>query len=108
MTNIEFLGVVIAVATIIAMGVYYIIDCTRTANNNFANFKRDLKIGDKYISYIQFVNNDPFKDECKEISVKILGVRFNHNDEMWVKILWSDGHEGSMSVDDLYHNFYKA
>ncbi|MBR6517058.1 MAG: hypothetical protein IKT40_09515 [Bacilli bacterium] len=80
---------------------------TKKEKKEFENFINNLNINDIYSSKIQLKQEDPFKEESQDITVKILDKKFNYDNVMWVKIMWNDKSISTMTARKLYSDFKK-
>ena len=99
-----FAAACFTVSVVVFSVIFALIDANKLEKRR-KDFIKNIRIGNKYISYIQLTNKDPFVTSYHNIYVTVLDVRFNMEDEIWVKVKWSDGHESTMRADELYYQF---
>ena len=70
-------------------------------------FVKELKVGDKFMSDVQLINEDPFKEKQNLITIEVLDIKKNEYGEYWAKVKWSDDNITTMQVMQIYEDFTK-
>lgn len=102
-------GILLGLAgiTMIFLFIYWFIIQPVKYETALRKFENNLRIGDKFSSGIILLPDDPFEDDEREITVEILDMKRNYNDELFIKVKWSDDNISTMFVDKLYDDFVK-
>lgn len=74
---------------------------------NREEFLRNLLIGDKFMSNVQPINEDPFEEKQNLITIEVLDIKTNEENIVWVKVKWSDNNITTMQAMQIYENFTK-
>ena len=75
--------------------------------NEKEKFVKELKVGDKFVSDVQLINEDPFKEKQNLITIEVLDIKKNEYGEYWAKVKWSDDNITTMQVMQIYEDFTK-
>jgi hypothetical protein len=74
---------------------------------NREEFLRNLKVGDKFMSDVQLINEDPFEEKQNLITIEVLDIKTNKENTVWTKVKWSDDNITTMQAMQIYEDFTK-
>lgn len=105
-TAILMLGSIVFVFWMIYQTIMWHIELNRDEKNR-EEFLRNLKVGDKFMSDVQLINEDPFEEKQNLITIEVLDIKTNKENTVWAKVKWSDDNITTMQAMQIYEDFTK-